>query len=346
MDPALLIPSPDALPVPWHWFQILLIPCLAIHLLFMNALLGTCIIGWIFNLRAAGPGLDIARRAGQKLPFFMAFTINFGVAVLLFVQVLYGHLFYTSSILIGAWWLSALGLVLLAYAAAYRVDLKFDAPARRVIWTLMVLALLLVGFVFVNNLTLMQDPGAWSRYFNNPGGTLLHGGDATLVPRYLHFVIASVAVAGLALAVLDRHRPAARTNRFMHWFTGATALQFVIGGWFLLRLPPHVRLALTGGDTRATALFAAAFLGFLLSLAFGSKRLVWPSVAAVVFTVLAMVLVRDTVRTLYLLPYFKVEHLTAHAQYSPMLVFAGFVMLGIVAVFYMVRLYLKGDGLS
>lgn len=339
MDPALLIPSPDTLPVSWHWFKALLIPCSAIHLLLMNALLGTSIIGWILNLRASGPGLEIARRAGKALPFFMAFTINFGVAALLFLQVLYGQLFYTSSILIGAWWLSVLALVLLAYAAAYRIDLKFDTRTRRAVWTFMVLALLLVGFVFVNNFTLMQDPGAWARHFGHPGGTLLHGDDASLIPRYLHFVTASLAVAGLVLAVVNRHQPAKRTNGFLQWFTGATALQFFIGGWFLLALPPHVRPALLGGDSRATAFFAAAFLGFLLALAFGIKRLIWPSVAAVVFTVLAMVLVRDTVRTLYLSPYFEVEHLTAQHQYSPMLVFAGFVVLGLGAVFYMVRLY-------
>ena len=99
MDPKALIPSPDALPVAWPWFKAVLIPCFTLHLIFMNALLGSGIVGWIGSLRSAGQDAALARSVSQKLPFFMAFAINFGVAALLFMQALYGHLFYASSIL-------------------------------------------------------------------------------------------------------------------------------------------------------------------------------------------------------------------------------------------------------
>jgi hypothetical protein len=346
MDPAPLIPTADTLPVAWPWFKALLIPSFVVHLLFMNALLGTGIIGLIHTLRSRGRHLETARRVAKNLPFYMAFTINFGVAALLFMQVLYGHLFYTSSILMALWWLSALALLLIAYGAAYWTDFKFDGLGNRrsLIWALMVVALLLVAFVFVNNFTLMQDPGVWPRYFQAPGGTFLHWNDATLIPRYLHFVTASVAVGGLILALLHRHGSVERTAGFMQWFTVATGLQFIFGGWFFLTLPSTVRLALTGANPRATVLFTAALLGFLATLAFGHKRRLWPSVGATIFTVLTMVLVRDAVRAIYLAPYFSMEHLTAQTQYSPMLVFGVFFLLGIGAVFYMVRLYLKGAG--
>jgi hypothetical protein len=52
-----------------------------------------------------------------------------------------------------------------------------------------------------------------------------------------------------------------------------------------------------------------------------------------------MVLVRDTVRTLYLAPYFTVENLTVRIQYTPLLLFAIFVVLGIAAVGYMMKLW-------
>ena len=346
MDPALLIPNPDTLPVPWPWFKALLIPCFAVHLLFMNALLGSGIIGWTHVLRSRDQDQETARRVSKNLPFHMAFTINFGVAALLFMQVLYGHLFYTSSILMAVWWLSALALVLMAYGAAYWIDFKFDYPAgrRNLTWTLMVAALLLVGFVFVNNLTLMQDPGAWPRYFQAPGGTLLHWEDATLIPRYLHFVAASVAVGGLALAVLDHHRSAERAAAYLRWFTVATALQLFIGGWFFMALPPTLRLAMMGGDALASVLFAVALLGFLSTLAFGIKQRLWPSVGTALFTVLAMVLVRDIVRTMYVAPYFDVGRLTVQPQYSPMAVFGLFLVLGVVSIGYMVRLYFKAKG--
>ncbi len=343
MDPQQLVPAAGTIPVAWPWFKILLIPCFALHLLFMNALLGSGIIGWASALRSSGPGLERARSIGHRLPFFMAFTINFGVAALLFMQVLYGHLFYTSSILMAVWWLGALVPVLGAYGAAYWIDFNFDGLGvwRSLIWTLMVVALLMVGFVFTNNLTLMADPPSWPRYFQSPGGFLWHWEDPTLIPRYLHFVTASVAVGGVISALLNRNRPGEGTACFMQWFTAATAMQFIIGGWFFMTLPQIVRQALMGANAQAAVSFAAALAGGLLALVFGIRQRIWPAAAATVFTVLAMVLVRDVVRTLCLMPYFTVDRLIVQPQYSPMVVFGLFVVLGVVAVAYMVRLYLK-----
>ena len=44
MDPALLLPSPDAIPVPWGWFQALLLFTFFCHILLMNVMLGTACI--------------------------------------------------------------------------------------------------------------------------------------------------------------------------------------------------------------------------------------------------------------------------------------------------------------
>ena len=129
MNPAQFIPTPDTLPVTWPWFKALLIPCFMVHLLFMNALLGTAVLGWVHVL--APRGRETAGTISRKLPFYAAFTINFGVAALLFMQVLYGHLFYTSSILMAVWWLSALALLAAAYGAAYWIEFRFDSDSIR-----------------------------------------------------------------------------------------------------------------------------------------------------------------------------------------------------------------------
>jgi hypothetical protein len=346
MDPASLVPTPDALPAAWTWLKAMLIPCFAAHLLFMNALVGSAVIGWVQIRRSEAAGLEAARGIGKRLPFYMAFAINFGVAALLFLQALYGHFFYASSILMAVWWLSALALVLAAYAAAYWIDMRMPGPAgvRGLAWTLMTAALLAVAFVFVNNFTLMQDPGAWPGYFRTPGGTLWHWRDATLIPRYLHFVTASVAVGGLAQALIYRRGPEDKRAGGLRWFASATAMQLLVGGWFYLSLPPSVRSALIGGDVKATAFFAAALGAAAFSLLFGIRRRLWPSIGAAVFTVLAMALVRDAVRSLYLAPYFDNTRLVVRPQYSPAAVFGLFLIMGAAAVGYMVRLYFKAEG--
>lgn len=341
MDPKTLIPSPDTLPVAWPWFKALLISTFTIHLIFMNALLGTGIIGWISSFGSMNQDTGIPRSISRKLPFHMAFAINFGVAALLFMQVLYGHLFYSSSILMAQWWLGALGLVLAAYVTAYWLDFRFDRlGALRVgLFALMVICLLMVAFVFVNNVTLMADPSSWPRYFSNPGGTLLHWDDPTLVPRYLHFVAASVAVGGLLLALLHRRSAPGKASHGMRWFTAATAVQFVIGGWFFLSLPQPIRLDFMGGDRWATAVLAVAMLGVWSALFFGIKQKILPAAWATGFTVVGMVLVRDVVRSAYLKPYFSVEQLPAHNELSPLVVFGIFVIIGISAVVYMLKLW-------
>ena len=89
----------------------------------------------------------------------------------------------------------------------------------------------------------------------------------------------------------------------------------------------------------ATGFFGAALIGVLSALACGLKQWVRPAAGAVLFTVTAMVLVRDSVRSLYLAPYFSPDILSVHPQYAPMIVFGLFVCLGIAAVTYLVRLY-------
>ncbi len=341
MNPNPLIPSPDSIPVAWPWFKAFLIPCFTIHLLFMNALLGTSIIGWVGSLRSGAAETAPAGVIRLKLPFYMAFAINFGVAALLFMQVLYGHFFYASSILMAVWWMGALGLVLIAYVAAYWIDLRSDLSGilRTAVLTVIVGCLLAVAFVFVNNLTLMADPASWPRYFDRPGGTLWHWEDPTLIPRYLHFVTAAIAVGGLLLAILQRRRSPERAGHFLQWFTAATAAQFIVGGWFFMALPQTVRLGLMGGNQWATIIFAVSLLGVLLSLFFGIKQMVRPAAWAAAFTITGMVLVRDAVRSAYLAPYFQVEQLTAGKELTPVLVFGLFMAVGIAAVAYMIRLW-------
>lgn len=98
MNPASLIPLAEPVPIHWAWFDILLIVTLTAHLLFMNALLGSAVIGLTKSLRGQGV---IIKEVGMKLPPLLALTINMGVAPLLFLQVNYGHFDYVSSVIMG-----------------------------------------------------------------------------------------------------------------------------------------------------------------------------------------------------------------------------------------------------
>ncbi|OQY57742.1 MAG: hypothetical protein B6245_15415 [Desulfobacteraceae bacterium 4572_88] len=205
MEPSILIPTPDPIPVPWGWFKFFLLSTFMAHILLMNVMVGTGIIVFFSHLRKdSQKHLEpLERDISKKLTFIIAFAVNFGVAPLLFLQVLYGHFVYVSSMLMGVYWLSIFVLLIIAYYSAYYYKLRFDAlrTARIYLIGMAVLILLVIGFFFTNNMTLMLTPETWTRYFENPEGTLLNLSDSTLFPRFLHFMTASVAIGGLFIAI-------------------------------------------------------------------------------------------------------------------------------------------------
>lgn len=341
-----LIPAPDAIPVAWGWLYFLLILTFVLHLLFMNIMLGSAIMAFIHDLR--GKNTAVSKDISTKLPYTIAFTINLGVAPFLFLQVIYGNFIYTSSVLMAGYWLSVIGLLILLYYSAYIYDFRFDKmPGSRTFFIgLSVILGLIVAFLFVNNMTLMLRPEAWSEYFANRSGTVLNLGDPMLWPRYLHFITASVAVAGLFQALMAKLRPALpdreeRIEQGMKWFTYATIVQIIIGLWFLISLPQEVMLSFMGASGLNTTIFLLGLATALLSLAFGFTRRVWPTTATIAATIVLMALMRDLVRVEFLRPYFHPSDLKLIPQYSPMVVFFIALVLGLGLVAYMLNLAAK-----
>ena len=105
-----IIPTADTIPVHWLWFQVLLIFTFFIHMILMNFLLG----GSLLTLWDLFTG-KLEKRTTGSIPTLVALTVNFGVPPLLFVQVLYGHLFYSSSVMLAVPWILVVPILILAY---------------------------------------------------------------------------------------------------------------------------------------------------------------------------------------------------------------------------------------
>lgn len=347
MNPATLIPTPDTLQVPWGWFQVLLFLTLFLHILLMNVMLGTAVIALVNLFRSGGEATPLSRDISRKLPFAIAFTVNFGIAPLLFVQVLYGNFLYTSSVLMANFWILVIALLIIGYYLAYILDYRYDTlrNSRVPIIGLAVAALLAIGFLMSNNFTLMQRPEDWTRYFDRPTGMLLNLGDPTLFPRYLHFMVAAIAVGGLSLALLGEWRlrrgdqeAAATVRSGCNWFAYATIINFGIGFWFFGVLPQQVHdLSHFSGVLIAILLLAAIVLG-ALSVIYSLQARVLPVLYTVLAAIFVMILVRDLVRVAYLKPYFSLADLKVVPQYSPMLLFLLFFVGGLVLIYWMLKL--------
>ncbi|QTA78197.1 Uncharacterized protein dnl_04130 [Desulfonema limicola] len=348
-----LIPSADPVPVEWGWFKLFLILTFAIHILLVNIMLGTGIIAWINGLRqdTTGSLIPVQKDVAAKLPVIIALAINFGVAPFLFLQVLFGQFIYVSSQLMAVYWLSVIAVLIIAYYAAYFYKFNFDSlnEQRSIMIGTSVILLLFIGFIFSNNISLMLNPKAWAGYFLNPDGLILNLSDPALVPRYLHFITASLAVGGLFIAVVwtlkkDKGENARENIELgMKWFGFATLFQIIIGFWFQMSLPKDIMQLFLGSSLPHTALFAAALFLVLQTLYFSFKKQVWPCVFSLSILVFAMIIIRDEVRTAYLSPYFKVSDLEVTGQYSPFILFA--VCLAVVSglIIYVLGLAVKAE---
>lgn len=95
MDPLSLIPRPDTIPAPSWLFLVLGILTFALHILVINVVLGGSLITLFTRFGNANASLEDSLHGGvaSKIPISFALGINLGVAPLLFLQVIYGHLF-------------------------------------------------------------------------------------------------------------------------------------------------------------------------------------------------------------------------------------------------------------
>ncbi|MRR55757.1 MAG: hypothetical protein EG822_14845 [Deltaproteobacteria bacterium] len=342
-----LIPSPDTFPAAWELFSFLLLLVFPLHLILMNAMVGTTAIAAFALLKKDQTLQGLAYELAKVIPFLIAFAVNLGVAALLFLQVAYGQFFYTGSIMMGVYWLSVVPLLLLAYYAAYLFDFKFSRlkkPLAIFLITLPLLIFLTIAFIYTNNMTLMLDPEAWQAYFTTRDGTLLHWGHTPLIPRYLHFITGGLAVGGLFVALLGKMRKrmdsavrAAAERIGMKVFTALTGVSILAGFLFLVTLPrPHLLLFM-GGDPVATGIFGLGLILSLVVVVAGARRKVWLCVGLVVPLMYLMSYLRDVVRTAYLEPYFRPELLPVVPQYGALVMFLAVLLAGAIAIAWMIR---------
>jgi len=344
MDPTRLIPQTLPIPVEWGWFYLFQVVTFILHILVMNVMLGASIIALVHHLRGRKETEGLTKGISVKLPFTVAFAVNFGVAPLLFMQVLYGQFLYTSSVLMAVYWLGVVGLIILAYGSAYIYDFRYATLGglKTFFIGLTALCLLFVAFIFTNNMTLMLRPEVWAEHLDNGGGTLLNLADPTILPRYLHIVASSIAVAGLALALLyDRRKGDPEARRWVrhgvNWYAFATMVQMALGLWFLTALPEPVSRLLLGGSLPHTVIFAAGAILGIFSISNALRYNVGTTAILSLTTISLMIYLRDMVRDAYLAPYFRVDERVVTGEYLPFILFVLTLLAGLAIVAWMLR---------
>jgi hypothetical protein len=345
MDPVSLVPVPDAIPVHWFWLHLLLTVTTFLHFVAMNIMLGTGFIAFSLPFWRGDDVMPLNTHIAKTLPYSIAFTINLGVAPLLFLQVLYGQFFYTSSILMGVYWLSIFGILIVSYYAAYIYRLVDDRGGMgRLYIAATVLLLLGVSLLFSNNVSIMQMPEVWAGYFSDRTGGMLNFSDPALLPRYLHFMASAVAIGGLAIALyfeIRKRRGATDGDEWItlgcKWFTYATIINFGIGFWFLGALPEAAYDPATLSGKIFFVLIVGSVATIIPSMVYAQTGRIIPATGWALATVLLMTLSRDILRLTYLKPYFSLSELPYVPQYSPFIIFLLAVLGGVYLVGWMLK---------
>jgi len=294
-----------------------------------------------------------------SLPLIMTYVINFGIPPLLFTQVLYGSFLYTSSVLIGFWWISVILLVILVYSSLYAGGER--AAKAKAWWPLGFVALMIaytIARIYSSNMTLMLRPGVWMEMFRtHPHGTILPHGDPTLVLRWLFMLAGSLTMGGLALIVMGTRQT---------YPVAVKAFMVRNGGWItalgaMLQTSLAFRVYQAQPVTVQTKLFetplyhtlsmvwlglavGGILLGVLTLIRRGKTSVVLATVAAALALLLTatMVVYRDGIRDLTLLVNgYQVWDLKVVANWPVVTLFLGSFLIALLLLGWLILVAVK-----
>jgi len=240
--------DPIPLPAPVWLLKLLDIVTLSLHFVAMQVLVGGLLVAVVLNLLSRSKSANVAAAAmSRRLTIVMTYVINLGVPPLLFAQVLYGRTIYTSSVLIGAYWISVIIALTFAYWLLYRFAAGLDA-GRKVWWVGLIAWVTIGGIadVYTMNMTLMLRPEVWQKmYATSSLGTHLPPYDPTLMPRLLCVLAGGLVAAGLWMIYLSGRKSFSNTDaRFLavrgSWIAATAGVAQLVAGVAVHHAQPAV----------------------------------------------------------------------------------------------------------
>jgi cytochrome c len=312
------------LPVPPELLVIFHVVFFAMHILFVNLMLGGVLLTLYFELRGrVRADYDaLAHEIAKTISVNKSMAVVMGVGPLLFINLLYTSPFYGTTTLIGNTWIKIIPLVTVAFLLTYLHKYTWERmhlhKGLHILLIGVVAVLLLsVPLIFLTTINLMLFPDLWPRVHGFVDALLL----PNVLPRYLHFLLASLSVIALFLVKWTQtpyfpaekiFRELTRSELRQHFYGlafGSTALQFLAGPLVFATLPSSGMNVRTMGAVACGIACAIPALWWLwqevndTSTASGAGRRYWHIIGAISLTVMFMVIGRHLYRAEALAPY-------------------------------------------
>ncbi|HEY9885979.1 MAG TPA: hypothetical protein V6C96_01835 [Vampirovibrionales bacterium] len=183
---------------PWLFIPLLLL-IFWLHLVAMWLMVGSLIIG-VVDLIKNKAGEWKESKAIRYLPIIMAIVINLGVPPLLFLQVVYSPFFFSSSVILAVPWLSIFFLLMFAYGLIYAARYAAKKSWHAITFlTASAISVLVISFIFSNNVSLMIKPEFWGDLYSyKQNGLNLYPNLPEVISRWM-WVLSPIFAAGAAM---------------------------------------------------------------------------------------------------------------------------------------------------
>lgn len=330
-------PAHDFLPAPSWLLTSLHVLTLTCHLVAMNFLLGGLIIALTARLgrRWENPAV---RRLVKLFPSAMAATVSFGVAPLLFAQLVYGKQLYAASIVSGWFWLAVPVLLVVAYYLFYAAAFaRRDSPRLGAYAFIALILLLLVSVVYSSVFALAERPELQvSIYARVQSGLVFNPDVMAWLPRWLHMIAGTITVGGFFFGLLGRDdERASSVGRTV--FSIGTAVSALVGIAYLMSLgellrpfmrSPGIGLVTVGALAGAAAVF------------FYRKRRFRTSGVLLFLALLGMVAARHVLRQVALEGTLDPAAMRIAPQWEVFAVFVVCLAIAVAVSFWMIRAFL------
>jgi cytochrome c len=280
---------PLAIPGSILLFKILLVFSFILHILFVNVLLGgtvTALFVEYLGIKRKDPGLDRLAKTIAAYSFInKSIAVVLGVAPLLLLSVLYTGFFYSSTVLMGRMWMALIPILIISFLFIVAYEFSWNSLGHKKSLHMLLgicgaLPLLFVPLVFSANMVLMLNPGEW---LSTKGfwQALFY---PTVLPRYLHFMLACFALTGLLLLASGKmggmkatgpeefafQRLVSRSGARLAFY--GTAGQLVAGPLLLFSQPRPVLSSLLGGGNTWLLAMALVLAALVLVLLFRAMK--------------------------------------------------------------------------
>lgn len=297
---------PLALPAPEPFLVVLLVVFFLLHIFFVNLMVGGTLLTVFYQLK----GLKdvrfdrLAHEIANTVTVNKSLAVVLGIGPLLAINTLYTVYFYSANALTGEMWLSLIPLIIIAFLLTYLHKFRWEAMANHRYLHIAIAAaaaglFLFIPLIFMTNINLMLFPARWTEVQGFLSAMLL----SNVLPRYLHFLLACLALTGLFIVWLFRRAKPERLAAIgferdallrigYRWALLPTLAQFVIGPLVLLTLPEAgvVSRVIVTILIGAIIAFPAAMLMLAEVRSHPSQigRRFWPVVVLISLTVVCM----------------------------------------------------------